>query len=201
MQQTFQCYHCGGYNHVGQVYCTWCGNRFYYNCPHCSAWVDNAYTVCPNCHRELHWSANSAKPLKNNAPAILVSLLSSVLLIIIAFILLENNSGQIRQAPYQSGATPAFAIQPSSSPALAVTPFSNNQNVQADYTRQVDITSDTIVTIPVNENLDIPVTTTLSNTVSSSSSSSYNPAADAYLQKAFPEWGRCSGGSCRSISQ
>jgi hypothetical protein len=196
MPVTFQCYTCGGHNAAGQGYCSWCGNRFYYNCPQCGTWVDNNYANCPNCRRELGWGRHATQPKESSKSAALVTLLATVLLFAVAFILIENNAGPARQA-YSSGSTPVAAssagpTQVTLSPQIPGSYQSAPAQIPNLPLNSPDIANpatDTAIT-----EISFP---TISTTSSRTSNSQYVPVSSSYLQQLWPGWGHCSGGSCR----
>jgi hypothetical protein len=118
MHRTFQCNRCGGHNPSGQAFCSWCGTRFYFNCPNCGAWVNNAYHLCPNCHQDLNWSNPRVETTeKGRSHAVLFSLVATILVFVVAFILIENNSGSgNRPSAALTVSTPAVASPPEATP-------------------------------------------------------------------------------------
>ncbi len=62
MGELFECPRCGTRNRVGQWYCTYCSQQFYYNCTRCNSFVDPSFKYCPNCSTSLNWAT---KPKAN----------------------------------------------------------------------------------------------------------------------------------------
>lgn len=202
MRNGIQCYQCGGINPAGQGHCSWCGSRFYYSCPHCGAWVDSSYSNCPNCRQALNWSVKSSKTNANKGTSgIIFALTATAILFAAAFILIENNSSPAKQPLYSSSSSPVSASQPEqSSVTMSFQSGSSTVSPQAQltYTPPIISPENDASADPVTIDMIIPLTPDSSSNITPTV---YKPKRSAYLQQIAPNWGRCTGGSCRSYSQ
>ncbi|MHB8084225.1 MAG: hypothetical protein ACYDHZ_00160 [Dehalococcoidia bacterium] len=218
MQHTFPCYRCGAHNIIGVKNCANCYSPFYYNCPHCSAWVDNTFVNCPTCRNDLNWPATAtdgdtvygatvygATHIKSGYtvshgkrsawPAVLLSLLGAVAVLVIPISLAASNSLSPKPAVNQSSTTSADssqAIHPAQlySPKPNTTPTPDNTQAPNISPSTDTIYSSTYSTIPSPPSSSLYI-----------APGSYNPGASAYLRSIYPNWGVCVGGSCSRFTQ
>lgn len=216
MQNTFPCYRCGAHNVIGVKNCGSCYSPFYYNCPHCSAWVDNTFVNCPACRNDLNWpeavstdgdtiygatrirSGHTAAHGRRSVwPAVLLSSLAAIALLVIPISLAASNSLSPKPAVNQSSTKSSDVSQPIH-PAQLYSPKPNStptpDNPQSPYTA------------PSTDTLSSNAYSTIPAPSSSSSSlyiapGTYNPGASAYLRSIYPNWGVCVGGSCSRYTQ
>jgi len=209
------CYNCGALNVTGVK---WCGNCYaaqYYNCPYCQSWVDNSFPNCPGCGKKLRWPSEgyyteyAFSPDKSTSSAVVVLLLSIAVLSLVAVNLIANNSNPVDAISHTPAVTasnnlPASELKMAAQPVIEVlnpvtaTPSMTQTGPSSSYadsytdadTNPADetISYDTIIVYPVTT-----TSTTATGTVA--------PKASSYLDTAFPTWGHCSGGSCRSYYQ
>jgi hypothetical protein len=205
------CFHCGTLNVTGVRSCVNCHAPFYYNCPHCHSWVDNSFSSCPTCAKKLNWpkevyyTEDTCSPSPSTSSAAIILLLSTVLLSIVAINLIANNSNPV-DAISHAGDTAITnnlqanelrtATQPQIQAYSPVTaPSSTAQTGSTATYSDADVNYDegsssyqTVEIIPLTQ---APNTTTDTN----------SPKSCSYLDTLYPNWGHCSGGSCRSACQ
>jgi hypothetical protein len=221
--QYFLCSRCGTQNVVGTPACGHCYERFHYTCPHCNTWVNNTFVTCPNCRKPLNWPAPELpwniyagnttyipgkrkfeKVGESNKRGALSTILTVLLLgglLLVGWDLLTNNSNS-SSASNQATASAApvsAAPQTHSTSSSTQTPTAAVTLSPAPNTTPTPAV--TVTTVPANTqgtvyeySLPSSIVNAASNT---STSSTYTPAADSYLQQLVPGWGKCSGGSCR----
>jgi len=202
------CYNCGTLNVTGVRSCSHCYAVQYYNCPYCQSWVDNSFSHCPNCGDKLKWPKevyyieNSSNPDKSTSTAAAVLTLSIVLLSIIAVNLMVNNANPVAAVSHMPDVAVSHDLtvnelrvstqpQIQDSPVITATTSMTQTSPDTAYSssyNDADVQSvdksmsfETIIVSPT------PIITT--------------PRTSSYLDTAFPTWGHCSGGSCRSYYQ
>ena len=214
MQHTFPCYRCGAHNIVGVKTCNYCYSPFYYNCPHCHAWVDNTFINCPSCRNYLNWPAavstdgdtvygathvkyagNEVYGRRSVWPAVLLSLLGAVALLVIPISLVASNSLTPKTTVNQSTTRSSDTSQ-SVHPAQLYSPSPNN--TPTPDIQQTPTTISPASTLSANTYSTIPAPSSSSLYIPPGS---FNPNADSYLRGLYPNWGVCVGGSCSKYSQ
>lgn len=209
------CFNCGTLNVTGVRSCRNCNAAQYYNCTYCHSWVDNSFSNCPNCGDKLKWPKevyrieNTDNPDKSTSTAAIVLTLSIVLLSIITVNLMANNSNPVDAVSHTPSVVAShdlpvnelkMATQPQIHDPAAITattsmPQTGPSASYADSYADADVNSadesisyDTIIITPLT-----PTSGTATGIVA--------PKTSSYLDTAFPTWGHCSGGSCRSYYQ
>jgi len=204
------CYNCGAPNIAGVRACTNCNAPQYYNCPYCNAWVDNSFSNCPNCGDKLKWPSDNYTEYafsqnKSTSSAVVVLLLSVVLLSIVAVNLMINNSNPVDAiARTPAAATPnntplnelKVTAQPEIQypPSITASPSMTQSDYPSSYT-EPDVHVVEATTWYQSTTVD-PVTPAAIPTTDT-----YVPKRSSYLETMYPNWGRCSGGSCRGYYQ
>ena len=205
------CYNCGTLNVTGVKSCCNCYAVQYYNCPYCQAWVDNSFANCPCCGKKLNWPRESYgpeyafSPNKSTSSAVVVLLLSVALLSIVAFSLINNKSNAfdaVTQTPDVaiSNNTPAEEMKVAAQPAVqepVAEPPATAQPDPALSEDDVDIIVDNAGTSGAYLVPDTPQYTP----VNAAATGTYTPRTSSYLKTIYPNWGRCSGGSCSGYYQ
>ncbi|MGA9048735.1 MAG: hypothetical protein WB588_07075 [Dehalococcoidia bacterium] len=173
---------------------------------------------CPNCRNDLNWpetasmdgdtiygatritSGNGVAHRKRSVwPAVLLSSLAAIALLVIPISLAASNSLSPRPTVDQSSSKSAGVSQPIH-PAQLYSPKPNATPTPDD--------SQTPYSSPSTDTISSNTYSTIPSPSSSSSSSSlyiapgtYNPGASAYLRSIYPNWGVCVGGSCGKYTQ
>ena len=205
------CLNCGTLNVTGVRSCRNCNAAYYYNCPSCHSWVDNTIANCLNCGKKLRWpsvtyyAGNTYIPGKSTSPAAFVLILGSVLLSIVALNLMANNSNPADAVSHAAGVgaqgnIPANELKVTAQPEIqgpytitATSPAAETDSYTVnDYTdinsAEGPISYEATVATPVTP---APVTETSTSV----------PKSSPYLDTIYPNWGHCSGGSCRNYYQ
>ena len=205
------CFNCGSPNVTGVRSCRNCHAPYYYNCPHCHSWVDNSFSNCPNCRKKLNWPSGgyhteyAFSPDKSTSSAVVVLLLSSVLLSIVAINLMANNSNPVNAVSHtasiaESSNLPANELKVATQPdiqdsyQITTTPAMTQIAPSTSYT-DADVNS-AEGSISYETEFILPVAPT-----STTTTGTYIPKSSSYLDTLYPNWGHCSGGSCRSYNQ
>jgi hypothetical protein len=205
------CYNCGALNVTGVKVCGNCYAVQYYNCPYCQAWVDNAFARCPNCGKKLNWPKESYGPEyafsqnRSTSTAVVVLLLTVAVLSIVAFNLITNHTntdaGTNTPEVALSSGRPAGEMKVAAQPAVqeSVTePPATPQSEPAVSNTGTDTSLDNTGTSGAYLVPDTPQYPP----VNATSTGTYTPKpASSYLKMMYPNWGRCSGGSCSGYYQ
>ena len=205
------CLNCGTLNVTGVRSCRNCNAAYYYNCPFCHSWVDNTIANCLNCGKKLKWpmvtyhAENTYIPGKSTSPAAFVLILSSVLLSIVALNLMANTSNPADAVSHTAAITargniPANELKVTSQPEIqgpytinATSPTAETNSYTAyDYT---DINS-----AEGSFSYEATVATPVAPASNTGTSTSM-PKSSSYMDTIYPNWGHCSGGSCRNYYQ
>jgi hypothetical protein len=205
------CYNCGTLNVTGVRSCVNCHAPYYYNCPHCHSWVDNSFSNCPSCSKKLNWpkavyyTEDTCSPSPSTSSAAIILLLSTVLLSIVAINLIASSSNPVDAVSHTSDVTitnsvPANELKTAAQPQIkayspvSATPSTTQTGSTATYAdADVNYTegSDSYQTVEIIPLTPASITTTDTN----------SPKSCSYLETLYPNWGHCSGGSCRSACQ
>jgi hypothetical protein len=203
------CFNCGTLNVTGVRSCINCHAPFYYNCPHCHSWVDNSFSNCPSCAKKLNWpkeayyTEDTYSPSPSTSSAAIILLLSTVLLSIVAINLIANSSNPVDAvshtgdiaAPYS---VPAQELKTAAQPQIKVyspvsaTPSTTQTDSTASYNDAEVNYNEVSNSYKITEIIPLtpaPIATT------------DPPKSCSYLDTLYPNWGHCSGGSCRNACQ
>ncbi|MDD5399199.1 MAG: zinc ribbon domain-containing protein [Dehalococcoidia bacterium] len=205
------CYNCGTLNVTGVRSCGNCYAVQYYNCPYCQAWVDNSFASCPCCGKKLNWPRESYGPeyafsqKKSTSTAVVILLLSVAVLSIVAFNLITNHSNPADAVTHTpdvatSNNLPADEIKVAAQPTTQYPVAEPPAMTQTDpATPDADIATDTDNAGASSAYLvpDTPQYTPINATATGT----YTPQPSSYLKMMYPNWGRCSGGSCSGYYQ
>jgi hypothetical protein len=200
------CFNCGTVNVTGVRSCINCGAPYYYNCPHCQTWVDNTFSDCPACQKKLNWpkevyyEADIYGEGKSVSHAAVLLLLGIVLLSIVAINLITNNSNPVDAVSHSPGVSapdtlPANVLKDATQPEIKATSLVAETPSMAQ-TNSCTYYPDTGVDYYYDTTTIYPVTPE-----SKATADSYVPSSSSYLDSIYPNWGHCSGGSCRSTYQ
>jgi hypothetical protein len=205
------CFNCGTLNVTGVRSCINCHAPYYYNCPYCHSWVDSSFSNCPSCAQKLNWpkevyyTGDTSSLSQSTSSAVIILLVSIVLLSIVAINLISSNSNPVDAVSHTSdvaitSSLPANEMKTATQPQIKVytpiiaAPSATQADSSTTYT-DADVnytdsynsyqTSDVIPLYPA----------------STAGEDTYVPKRCSYLDTLYPNWGRCSGGSCRSTCQ
>jgi hypothetical protein len=204
------CYNCGALNVTGVRACGNCYAVQYYNCPYCQAWVDNSFARCPNCGNKLNWPRESYGPEyafsqnRSTSTAVVALLLTVAVLSIVAFNLITNhtNTNAVTNAPdvALSGGQPAGEMKVSAQPAVQEPAYEPPAIIQTDPSiSDADIQTEEENTGAASSYF---VPDTPQNTpVNATATGTHTPKPSTYLKMMYPNWGRCTGGSCSGYYQ
>jgi hypothetical protein len=201
------CFNCGTLNVTGVRSCVNCHAPYYYNCPNCHSWVDNSVSNCPGCAKKLNWpkevyyTEDTYSPEKSTSSAAIILLLSTVLLSIVAINLITNNSNPVDAVSHTTNAAasydlPANELKMAAQPQIQVySPIAATPSTAQTYpsTSCADVETNSAEGSISYETLMINPVTPASITTTDT----YVPKSSSYLDTLYPNWGHCSGGSCR----
>jgi len=173
--------------------------------------VDNSFPNCPGCGKKLRWPSEgyyaeyAFSPNKSTSSAVVVLLLSIAVLSIIAVNLITNNSNPVDAVSRTpdvaiSNDLPASELKTAAQPLIEVlnpvtaTPSITQAGPSTSYyDRDEDSTETSTAYEIINATATIPASTTTTG--------AYVPQGSSYLKMMYPNWGRCSGGSCSGYYQ
>ncbi len=204
------CYNCGALNVTGVRTCGNCYAVQYYNCPYCQAWVDNSFHRCPNCGNKLNWPRESYGPEyafsqnRSTSTAAAVLLLTVAALSIVVFNLITNHTNTSAVPNTSdialSGGQPVGEMKASGQPAVQE-PASEHPAIAQTTADVSEVDSGSEADNAGTANSYFVPDTTQYTPVNATATGTYTPKTSSYLKMMYPNWGRCTGGSCSGYYQ
>lgn len=202
--QQFTCYKCGFSNAVGSLSCINCNESFYTICPHCNNWVGKYLSYCPVCLRAIYPPLNNSlfqikypgnsRSGKKRSIGIISAVLVVCAVLIVGLDLALNRpvpslptNGEYETSASQNAAG-HFSGQPISAHTLSPVPDTTPTPISNVADSSISV---------AGQDIEVEYNLPEDSIDAGSDSGSGTKYVDTYLQENFPNWGHCSGGSCR----